>query len=217
MSIGPVEYIIIGFPGNDFHGEIVPELAKLVDSGTIRIIDLVFISKDVDGSFIVLEADEDDGVSVFASLDGEVGGIIGNEDIAHAAAAIEPGNSAALLLWEDLWALPFGDALRNAGGVVLEGARIPAELIDAAEAQLDGRLTRRRLTPTTRQRERGDTIMLRRRPIMRMPPPRPQSSPAPPRQCPARCAASRTSRPTQAAEAQAYEQQQYAPPPPQQP
>ena len=109
MSIGPVEYIIIGFPGNDFHGEIVPEIAKLVDSGTIRIVDLVFISKDDDGSFVVLEADEDDGVSVFASLDGEVGGFIGDEDIAHAAASIEPGNSAALLLWEDLWALPLVD------------------------------------------------------------------------------------------------------------
>ena len=137
MSIGPVEYIIIGFPGNDFHGEIVPEIAKLVDSGTIRIIDLVFISKDVDGAFIVLEADEDEGVSVFASLDGEIGGFIGDEDIAHAAAAIEPGNSAALLLWEDVWALPFVTAVRGAGGIVLEGSQIPYELIEAAEAQLD--------------------------------------------------------------------------------
>lgn len=137
MSIGPVEYIIIGFPGNDFHGEIVPELANLVDSGTVRIIDLVFISKADDGSFIVLEADEDEGVSVFASLDGEVGGFIGDEDIAHAAESIEPGNSAALLLWEDLWALPLATAIRAAGGVVIEGSRIPAELIDAAEAQLD--------------------------------------------------------------------------------
>ncbi|MET0325931.1 MAG: DUF6325 family protein, partial [Ilumatobacteraceae bacterium] len=84
MSIGPVEYIIIGFPGNDFHGEIVPEIAKLVDDGVIRIVDLVFITKDDDGSFLVLEADEDDGVSVFASIDGEVGGFIGDEDIAHA-------------------------------------------------------------------------------------------------------------------------------------
>jgi len=137
MSIGPVEYIIIGFPGNDFHGEIVPEIAKLVDDGVVRIVDLVFISKDEDGSFVVLEADEDDGVSVFASLDGEVGGFIGDEDVAHAAASLEPGNSAALLLWEDLWAIPLVSAIRNAGGVVLEGSRIPHELIEAAEAQLD--------------------------------------------------------------------------------
>jgi len=137
MSIGPVEYIIIGFPGNDFHGEIVPEIAKLVDDGVIRIVDLVFITKDEDGSFLVLEADEDEGVSVFASIDGEVGGFIGDEDIAHAAASLEPGNSAALLLWEDLWAIPLVSAIRNAGGVVLEGSRIPHELIEAAEAQLD--------------------------------------------------------------------------------
>jgi hypothetical protein len=137
MSIGPVEYIIIGFPGNDFHGEIVPEIAKLVDSGTIRIIDLVFITKDDDGSVLVLEADEDEGVSIFASLDGEVGGFIGNEDIEHAASSIEPGNSAALLLWEDVWALPLVTAIRGAGGILLEGSRIPAELIEAAEAQLD--------------------------------------------------------------------------------
>ena len=137
MSIGPVEYIIIGFPGNDFHGEIVPEIANLVDSGTVRILDLVFVSKDEDGSFVVLEADEDDGVSVFASLDGDIGGFIGDEDIAHAAATIEPGNSAALLIWEDLWALPLVTAIRRAGGVVLEGSRIPAELIDAAEAEIE--------------------------------------------------------------------------------
>jgi len=137
MSIGPVEYIIIGFPGNDFHGEIVPEISNLVENGVVRIVDLVFISKDEDGSFVVIEVDEDDGVSVFASLDGEVGGFIGDEDIAHAAASIEPGNSAALLLWEDLWAIPLVTAIRGAGGVVIEGSRIPHELIEAAEAQLD--------------------------------------------------------------------------------
>ena len=136
MSIGPVEYIIIGFPENDFHGEIVPELAKLVEDGLIRIIDLVFISKDVDGNVLAIEVDEDEAVVEFASLDAEVGGIIGEEDIAHAASALEPGSSAALLLWEDVWATPFVHAVRNAGGVLLEGARIPAELVAAAEELL---------------------------------------------------------------------------------
>ncbi len=136
MSIGPVEYIIIGFPENDFHGEIVPEIAKLVDDGVIRIIDLVFISKDLDGTVLAIEVDEDEAVVEFASLDADVGGIIGEEDIAHAAAGLDPGTSAALLLWEDLWAAPFATAVRNAGGVVLEGARIPAELVAAAEELL---------------------------------------------------------------------------------
>jgi hypothetical protein len=135
MGTGPVEYVIIGFPGNEFKGEIVPALADLVDSGTIRIIDLVFIGKSKDGDVVTFEADGDHAdLEVYNNLDGEVGGFIGDEDIAHAASALEPGNSAALLLWEDVWATPFVEAVRNAGGVLLEGARIPAELIEEAEA-----------------------------------------------------------------------------------
>jgi uncharacterized membrane protein len=135
MSRGPVEYIIIGFPGNQFSGEIVPALADLVEGGVIRIIDLVFVSKNDDGDVLVIEADEEHAaIAAFNTLDGEVGDYLGPEDIEHAAAAIENGSSAALLVWEDLWATPFVEAVRNANGVVLEGARIPAELIEAAEA-----------------------------------------------------------------------------------
>jgi len=133
MSVGPVEYIIIGFPGNRFTGEIVPALADVVERGLIRIIDLVFVSKDEAGEVTVLEVDEDADVAVFNSLDGDVGDYIGPEDIEHAAAGIEPGSSAALLIWEDLWAAPLADAIHGAGGVVIEGARIPRELITAAE------------------------------------------------------------------------------------
>jgi len=135
MSRGPVEYVIIGFPGNEFKGEIVPALADLVDSGTIRIIDLVFVGKTQDGDVVTFEVDgEHADLEAYSALDGEVGEYIGDEDIAHAAAALEPGNSAALLLWEDVWAAPFVEAVRNAGGVLLEGARIPQELIEEAEA-----------------------------------------------------------------------------------
>jgi uncharacterized membrane protein len=135
MGRGPVEYVIIGFPGNEFKGEIVPALADLVNSGTIRIIDLVFIGKTQDGDVVTFEVDGDHAdVAVFNTLDGEVGDFIGDDDIAHAASALEPGNSAALLLWEDVWATPFVEAVRNAGGVLLEGARIPQELIEEAEA-----------------------------------------------------------------------------------
>jgi uncharacterized membrane protein len=134
MAIGPVEYIIIGFPGNQFTGEIVPALADLVAGGVIRILDLVVISKDEQGEVVVLEVDEDSELAVFTTLDGEVGDYVGDEDIAHAAAGIEPGSSAALLIWEDRWAAPLADAIHNAGGVVIEGARIPRELIAEAEA-----------------------------------------------------------------------------------
>jgi Family of unknown function (DUF6325) len=136
MAIGPVEYMIVGFPGNRFRGEIAPELAKLVNAGTIRILDLVFILKDADGSVATFEFDQLDELAAFAAVDGEVGGLISKEDIEHAAALLEPNCSEALLVWEDVWATPFVDAVRRADGVLLEGARIPRELIETAFSEL---------------------------------------------------------------------------------
>jgi len=136
MAIGPVEYIIVGFPGNKFNGEILPELAKLVDGGTIRILDLVIITKDADGNVAAIDYEDHDDVALFAALDGEIGGFISDEDIEYAAADLEPNSSAALLIWEDVWATPFVQALRNSGGVVIEGSRIPHDLIEMAEAEL---------------------------------------------------------------------------------
>ncbi len=132
MSIGPVEYVILGFPGNNFTGQIVPELAKLIDSGLVRIIDLTFISKDAAGRVEVVEYDAVEELAAFAGLDAEVGGILTDEDVAHAALSIEPNTSAALLIWEDTWAAPFAEAVRKANGVILEGARIPREVIEQA-------------------------------------------------------------------------------------
>jgi Family of unknown function (DUF6325) len=136
MAIGPVEYIIVGFPGNHFNGEIAPELGKLVESGTIRVLDLVFITKDADGNAAAVELEDYADVALFNSLDGEVGGLISDQDIEYAAADLEPNSSAALLVWEDVWATPFVEALRASGAVLVEGARIPHDLIEAAEAEL---------------------------------------------------------------------------------
>jgi hypothetical protein len=130
MAIGPVEYLILGFPRNNFTGQIVPELAKLLDSGLVRIIDLTFITKDAAGRVDVVEYDAVEELAAFAGLDAEVGGILTDEDIAHAAMSLEPNTSAALLIWEDTWATPFAEAVRNANGVILEGARIPREIIE---------------------------------------------------------------------------------------
>jgi hypothetical protein len=130
MAIGPVEYLILGFPGNNFTGQIVPELAKLLDSGLVRIIDLTFITKDADGRVDVVEYDAVEELAAFAGLDAEIGGILTDEDVAHAAASLEPNTSAAVLIWEDTWAAPFAEAVRNANGVILEGARIPREIIE---------------------------------------------------------------------------------------
>jgi hypothetical protein len=136
MSIGPVEYLILGFPDNKFTGQIVPELAKLIDSGLVRIIDLTFISKDAIGDVVVIEHDVVEELAAFAGLDAEVGGILTDEDIAYAAQSLEPNSSAALLVWEDTWAGPFAAAVRAANGVILEGARIPREIIEQAVGAL---------------------------------------------------------------------------------
>jgi uncharacterized membrane protein len=132
MTIGPVEYIIVGFPGNKFTGEIAPELIALVESGTVRILDLIFIGKDDDGEVLAFEIDELEGLGAFDDLEGEVGGLIGPKDIEFVASKLQPGSSAALLLWEDLWAGRFAQAVRDSGGVLLEGARIPHEIIEPA-------------------------------------------------------------------------------------
>jgi hypothetical protein len=136
MAIGPVEYIIVGFPGNQFNGEIAPELGKLVENGTIRILDLVFITKDAGGNVAAVEFEDHDDVALFNALEGDVGGLISEEDIEYAATELEPNSSAALLIWEDVWAAPFVEAMRNSGGVLIEGSRIPHDLIEAAEAEL---------------------------------------------------------------------------------
>jgi hypothetical protein len=136
VSIGPVEYIILGFPGNNFKGDIAPALAKLIDSETVRIIDLVFILKDADGNVTTFEFDQLEELAPYATLQGEVGGLVNEEDIAYAANGLEPNSSAALLVWEDTWAAELAEAVRGAGGVVLEGARIPPDLVDAAFAEL---------------------------------------------------------------------------------
>jgi hypothetical protein len=136
MGIGPVEYLILGFPGNKFSGQIVPELAKLIDGGLIRIIDLTFISKDAAGEVTVVEYDAVEELAAFAGLDAEIGGILSDEDIAYAADSLEPNSSAAMLIWEDTWAGPFAAAVRDADGVILEGARIPREIIEQAMGAL---------------------------------------------------------------------------------
>jgi uncharacterized membrane protein len=138
VALGSVEYIIIEFPDSHFRAEIVPELAKLIESETVRIIDLVFVLKDTDGKVSTFEFDQLEELAAFGTLAGEVGGFVNSEDIDYAADALEPGSSAVLIVWEDTWANGLYEAVRRSNGVMLEGARIPAQLIDAALADLDG-------------------------------------------------------------------------------
>jgi hypothetical protein len=130
--MGPVEYIVVSFPGNKFTGRIGPELVALVESGTVRVLDLIFIGKDAEGDVLAFEIDDLGDIEGFDQLQGEVGGLIGPEDIEFVAAALEPNSSAALLIWEDVWAAPFASAVLESGGVLLQGARIPHEIITSA-------------------------------------------------------------------------------------
>jgi uncharacterized membrane protein len=136
MTIGPVSYTVIAFPGNRFTGKIVPEVEKLIANGTVRILDLVFVAKDEAGDTISLEFDQMEELIPFGELDGEVGGLINVEDLDHVAQGLPEGNSALVILWEDLWAVGFVEAVQEAGGVVIETARIPRDLIEAAVVEL---------------------------------------------------------------------------------
>ncbi|MCB1038692.1 MAG: DUF6325 family protein [Acidimicrobiales bacterium] len=136
---GPVEFLTIAFPGNNFDGRIVPELEKLISSGTVRIIDLVFVSKDADGAVTTYEYEDLDGdAAAFGALEGEAGDLLSEEDIAQAAEDLDPSSSGVFLLWEDLWAAPFAEAVRAADGVIVAGGRIPHEVVLAAQAAVAG-------------------------------------------------------------------------------
>jgi hypothetical protein len=134
MAIGPVEYGVVAFPGNKFKGEIAPALEELVKSGTIRIIDLAFVLKDAEGSVVGVEL-EDAGSEVlraFEAITFKRDGLISDNDMVEIGAALEPNSSALVMVWEDVWATKFAEAVRNAGGVVVEMQRVPYELVQAA-------------------------------------------------------------------------------------
>jgi uncharacterized membrane protein len=133
-EIGPVDYLIVAFPGNEFRGEIAPALADLVEAGTIRIIDLAFVGKDAEGNVAAFElTDIDPEVREgFEKAGVEVNGLFNEDDLAAAGEELEPNSSAALLVWENVWAQNVAQAMRDAGGEVLDFERIPHEVVQAA-------------------------------------------------------------------------------------
>jgi Family of unknown function (DUF6325) len=133
-EIGPVDYMIVAFPGNQFKGEIAPALAKLVESGTIRIIDLAFVGKSANGDIVAMElTDIDPEVRKgFEKAGVEVNGLFNDEDLQAAGEELEPNSSAALLVWENVWAREVAQAMRNAGGELLDFERLPHEVVQAA-------------------------------------------------------------------------------------
>jgi len=137
IELGPVDYIVVEFPGNKMTGEGLPLLVDLVERGIIRILDLVFIRKDLDGSVAAFEiADFDhDGQLDLAVFEGASSGLLAEDDVAEAGEVIEAGSSAGILLFENRWAAPFIGALRRGGAEVVASGRIPAtDLMDALES-----------------------------------------------------------------------------------
>ncbi|HZN73352.1 MAG TPA: DUF6325 family protein [Micromonosporaceae bacterium] len=140
-EMGPIDYVVVEFPGSRMTGEAMPLLVDLVDRGVIRILDLVFVKKELDGTVrgLVLADLDDDARLDLAVFEGASSGILGQDDVDEAGAALEPGNSAGILVYENRWAAPFAAALRRAGGQLVASGRIPVQAIlaslDAAEAK----------------------------------------------------------------------------------
>lgn len=135
---GPIDYLVIEFPRTNFTGEAFPLLLDLVDNGTIRILDLVFVAKDADGDVAAIELDQLDGggfdLTVFAGVHS---GLIGDDDIAEAGNALLPSTAAAVLVYENVWAAPFAAALRRAGGQLVASGRIPIQAILASLEEIE--------------------------------------------------------------------------------
>lgn len=136
---GPIDFVLIEFPGTNLRGEMADALLELIDHGTIRLYDLLVVRKDADGTFSGVElADLGDDAGGLVAFSGARSGLLGDDDIAEAAEAMEPGTMAALLLYENAWAIPFVAAARRAGGQLIASARLSAQevmdALDAAEA-----------------------------------------------------------------------------------
>jgi hypothetical protein len=133
-ELGPVDWIVLEFPGTKLNGEIAPVLKDYVDRGLIRILDLLFLKKDEDGGFEAFEAAdlEDSEIGELRSYETELAMLLSEQDVADLVETIEPGSSAAVLVWENLWAAPFGVAARHAGAQLVASGRIPIQAVIAA-------------------------------------------------------------------------------------
>jgi len=138
QELGPVDMVLIAYPADaPMTGEAAPILVDLVDRGIIRVLDAMFVIKESDGTFSGFEARDltDKGVGDFAVFEGASSGLLGEDDVAKAAEAIEPGSAAVMIVYENRWAAPFAAAVRRNGGVPVAFERIPVQdLLDAGEA-----------------------------------------------------------------------------------
>ncbi|MET1037556.1 MAG: DUF6325 family protein [Aeromicrobium sp.] len=130
-ELGPVDWIVVEFPGSRFKGEIAPALADLVDREIVRILDLLIMRKEADGTLEAFElSDLDDSeIGQLRSYEAELAMLLSEDDVTAVAAAVEPGTTAAVLVWENAWAAPFASAVRRAGGQLVASGRIPVQAL----------------------------------------------------------------------------------------
>jgi len=133
-EIGPVDYAVIAFPGNDFNGDIAPALADLVEAGTIRLIDAAFVSKDENGDVLAFEVTQlaPDVQAKLDALNLEVQGLVNEQELEAIGQELELNSSAALLVWENVWARAIAQKMREAGGVLVAFERVPHDVVQAA-------------------------------------------------------------------------------------
>jgi hypothetical protein len=135
LELGPIDYIVVEFPGNRMTGEGWPLLVDLVDQGIIRILDLAFIRKDEDGTVTGLSLQDFGDEVDLTVFEGASSGLLGEDDLSEAANALEPGNSAGVLVYENRWAAPFATALRRGGAQLVAAGRIPINALIASLEQ----------------------------------------------------------------------------------
>jgi hypothetical protein len=134
-QLGPVDWLVVEFPGPDYgRGQVAPHLKDLVDRGLVRVLDLVFLRKDEDGTLEMGEISEldDSELGELRSSEAELAMVLSEQDVIDVAETIEPGTSAVVLVWENVWAAPFGSAVRHAGGQLVASGRIPTQAVLAA-------------------------------------------------------------------------------------
>jgi hypothetical protein len=133
-ELGPVDYLVVEFPAgaSSFTGEMAAELRALADSGTIRVIDALILTKDADGTVEAAELSDIPNLGELQALEGELGELLAADDVDHLAAAMEPGSRAGVLIWENRWAAPFASAVRHSGGQLIADGRIPIQAIIAS-------------------------------------------------------------------------------------
>ncbi len=133
-ELGPVDYLVVEFPAgaSNFTGEMAAELVALVEAGTIRVIDVLLLAKDADGNVDAMELSDVEELGELRKIEAELAEMLAEEDVVHLAAAMEPGSTAGVLIWENLWAAPFASAARRSGGQLIANGRIPIQAILAA-------------------------------------------------------------------------------------